>query len=245
MITGYNTDVRHGDVVLHVQTEDKGEMNPCVESLVYVGGQVLARKRAGYRALLEEGGGSQDVVKLMETQHRSMIDEIRRGRLDEQLIAMGKRPGPTPTPPPAADPAPPPAAADAAPSVDVLPAPPPVGAEEEQTLDQVILDYLSAEARQEFLELIVEPVDPLRLGKPAVLRVRARSQPGDAPVAGAVVSLRLISTTDEPVELGEGETDERGELELHVSIPERPSGTAALIVAATSAIGDAEVKRLI
>ena len=45
MITGYNTDVRHGAVGFHVQTEDKGRSNPCVDSLVYVGGQVLASKR--------------------------------------------------------------------------------------------------------------------------------------------------------------------------------------------------------
>ncbi len=42
MITGYNTDVRHGEVVLHVQTEDKGLDNPYLESVIYVRGQVLA-----------------------------------------------------------------------------------------------------------------------------------------------------------------------------------------------------------
>ena len=42
MITGYNTDVRHDSVVFHVQTEDKGAANPLIESLVYVGGQVVA-----------------------------------------------------------------------------------------------------------------------------------------------------------------------------------------------------------
>ena len=52
MITGYNTDVRHGEVVYHVQTEDKGAANPFIESLVYVGGQVLASKRASYADLL-------------------------------------------------------------------------------------------------------------------------------------------------------------------------------------------------
>jgi hypothetical protein len=34
MISGYNTDVRHLDVVFHVQTEDKGAVNPLIESLV-------------------------------------------------------------------------------------------------------------------------------------------------------------------------------------------------------------------
>ena len=42
MITGFNTDVKHKNRVFHIQTEDKGEDNPYVESLVYVGGEILA-----------------------------------------------------------------------------------------------------------------------------------------------------------------------------------------------------------
>jgi len=38
MITGFNTDVKHGAKVYHVQTEDKGRNNPKIETLVYVGG---------------------------------------------------------------------------------------------------------------------------------------------------------------------------------------------------------------
>src|SRR5262245_21768907 len=43
VITGYNTDVKHGGKVFHVQTEDKGAKNPIIETLVYVGGgQIIA-----------------------------------------------------------------------------------------------------------------------------------------------------------------------------------------------------------
>ena len=41
MITGYNTDVSHRDLVMHVQTEDKGLESATIESLVYVGGMGL------------------------------------------------------------------------------------------------------------------------------------------------------------------------------------------------------------
>src|SRR5688500_9527698 len=95
MITGYNTDVRHNDVVFHVQTEDKGRGNPCVESLVYVGGQVLATKRSGYADLLREGKGEKDIVALMDYQHRLMIAAIRSGKLDDKLPG-GARPGAAP-----------------------------------------------------------------------------------------------------------------------------------------------------
>ena len=50
MITGYNTDVRYGELVLHVQTEDKGRELALVETLVYVGGTILHAERSGISA---------------------------------------------------------------------------------------------------------------------------------------------------------------------------------------------------
>jgi len=41
VITGFNTDIKHNEKVYHVQTEDKGLQNPYIESLVYVGGEIL------------------------------------------------------------------------------------------------------------------------------------------------------------------------------------------------------------
>ena len=88
MITGYNTDVRHGEVVFHVQTEDKGISNPFIESLVYVGGQVLASKRASYAEMIAEGKDEKDIVALMDHQHRTMIAAIRHGKLDAKFAAL-------------------------------------------------------------------------------------------------------------------------------------------------------------
>ncbi|MDX1385469.1 MAG: hypothetical protein R3190_17590, partial [Thermoanaerobaculia bacterium] len=122
MITGFNTDVRRGEVVFHVQTEDKGLHNPCIESLVYVGGQILARRRAGYRSLLKEGRGKEDIARLMEHQHRLLIDEIRGGKLDQRLEeARGVRPA---TPPPETE------DAEKVPGGDGAPAADETGAEE-------------------------------------------------------------------------------------------------------------------
>ena len=97
MITGYNTDVRHQDVVFHVQTEDKGAANPFIESLVYVGGQVLASKRANYADLLAAGRDEKEIIALMDQQHRTMIAAIRQGRFDAKLAALG-RPKTSPMP---------------------------------------------------------------------------------------------------------------------------------------------------
>src|SRR6187401_2665302 len=88
MITGYNTDIRHNEVVFHVQTEDKGLDYRYIESLVYVGGQVLASKRSNYADLLAEGKEEKDIVALMDHQHRTMIAAIRHGKLDAKFAAL-------------------------------------------------------------------------------------------------------------------------------------------------------------
>lgn len=85
MLTGYNTDIDRGDLVVHVQTEDKGQANPCVESLIYVGGRVVASKRSSYADLLEQGAAEPAISQFMDQQHRKIVQAIQRGRLDEKI----------------------------------------------------------------------------------------------------------------------------------------------------------------
>ncbi len=92
MITGYNTDVRHVETVVHVQTEDKGRGNPFIESVVYVAGRVVATKRSSYAALLEQGKGDPEIASLMDHQHRTIVAAIRAGRFDGKLEGL-KKPG--------------------------------------------------------------------------------------------------------------------------------------------------------
>src|SRR5262245_49753755 len=166
MITGYNTDVRHNEVVFHVQTEDKGKGNPYIESLVYVGGQVLATKRASYAEMLADGqerDREREILALMDHQHRTMIAAIRHGKLDTKLAELmssrqtGPQRAPSLTPPP--------------PEAE----PPPAKPARERTLDQVILEYLTNEADQEQLVLMVEDERDLTFGRRALLTLRASS----------------------------------------------------------------------
>ncbi|HVT60958.1 MAG TPA: hypothetical protein VHR45_21525 [Thermoanaerobaculia bacterium] len=242
MITGYNTDVRHGEVVFHVQTEDKGAANPFIESMVYVGGQVLATKRANYADLLAAGRDEKEIVALMDHQHRTMIAAIRHGKFDGKLAALasakpktapvalvvGRAAAETPLPPPEA------ATATAA----AVPVP-------ERTLDQVILEYLTNEADQEQLVLVLEGESDLSLGRRAALALRTTSSKSGLPVSGAQVSVRMISTISEPRVLAAGRTDDQGALPLRFEIPRLDRGTAALIISAVSSIGRAELKHLL
>jgi len=252
MITGYNTDVRHNEVVFHVQTEDKGTANPYIESLIYVGGQVLASKRANYAELLAEGK-DKDVLALMDHQHRTMIAAIRHGKFDARLAELiagrqtGHHPRPevkSPTPMPGQIQAP---AAQILPELELKPPPPPRPAAggRERTLDQVILEYLTNEADQEQLVLMVEDEQDLAFGRRALLTLRASSSKSGAPVIGAQISVRMISTVSEPRVLGTGKTDDQGVLPMSFDIPQLGRGTAALIITAVSAIGRAELKHLL
>jgi hypothetical protein len=100
----------------------------------------------------------------------------------------------------------------------------------ERTLDQVILEYLTSEADQEQLVLLLEEERDLALGKRATLVLRATSSKSGQPVAGTQVSVRMISTVVEPRVL---------------DIPQLGRGTSALIINAVSAIGRAELKHLL
>ena len=84
MITGFNTDIKHGERVFHVQTEDRGTLNPVVESLVYVGGEILLSKKSPYKDMVVAGRVDEKAVRqMMDGQHRLIIEAIKRGRFDK------------------------------------------------------------------------------------------------------------------------------------------------------------------
>jgi hypothetical protein len=84
VITGYNTDVKHDGKVFHVQTEDKGALNPIIETLVYVGGgQIIASKQYHYDNLVANGKcDDRAVLELLESQHRRMMRWVSGGKYD-------------------------------------------------------------------------------------------------------------------------------------------------------------------
>jgi hypothetical protein len=234
MITGYNTDVKHLDIVFHVQTEDKGLDNPWIESLIYVGGQVLAAKRSCYSDMVEEGKGDDDISALMDQQHRTMIAAIVAGKFDGQLRARMQGEGAPPPVEGAEEPAAPPesllekARQDAGPS-----------------LDQVILEYLTNEMEQEQLVLLVEDGETIVAGKEASFLVRATSSRTGEAVPRADITVKMISTQARPQVLAKGVTDDGGELQLSIQLPEVDSGTAAIIISGVSPVGRAELKQLL
>ncbi len=83
MITGFNTDIEYRGQVYHVQTEDKGVENPVIESLIYKGGEILGSRKLPYSDIINDGYDEKAVIRLMEDQHRKMIQLIKKGKFEK------------------------------------------------------------------------------------------------------------------------------------------------------------------
>lgn len=233
MITGFNTDIKHNEKVYHVQTEDKGVGNPYIESLVYVGGEILASKKTSYAEQLKTGVDEKWIGGLMEQQHRTMIAAIKRGRFDApaDVTKTAPRPGAT-------------LASEVPISTETGEAPALV-IDEEKTLDQVIIDYLAHEAESEHLELsLIDQID-FFAGAPIEMRIAARKSLSQSPIPAAAIEVKVISTVEPPRVIFRGKTAADGTAVVRFTIPAFRDGTAAVIISAQSPIGNDEVKQLV
>ena len=231
MITGFNTDIKHNEKVYHIQTEDKGLQNPYIESLVYVGGEILASKKTSYAEQAGAGVDEKWIGSLMEQQHRTMIAAIKRGRFD--VVADVTKSTPRPT---LATPMPVPTRVEP---------PPPLAIDEERTLDQVIIDYLASEAESEHLELSLMSSTEFYAGLPVELRVAAKKSLSQNPIAAAAIEVKVISTVEPPRVIFRGKTAADGTTMVRCTVPPFAEGTAAIIISASSPMGNDEVKQLV
>ncbi len=247
MLTGYNTDVKHGEVVLHVQTEDKGRDNPSIESVIYLRGRVLAAKRTAYDDLLQDGKGEREIAVLMEHQHRTIVAAIKSGRFDARVeqAAAGLRITDAAVAEEAATEATDPFGVVQAPGAADPFRSAALADEQGPSLDQVILDYLSSEAEQEHLVLVLDGHDEIRPGRTNDLVLRAYSSKSGLPVARVQIAVKMLSTSADPRTLLSAQTDDAGALEFHLDVPLIDRGSAALVISGTSKLGRAEIKQLL
>ena len=87
MIVGFNTDIKYRDEIFHIQTEDKGQSNPIVETLVYHSGEILLSRRIGYGHLMKKSDLRKRIKTIMKTQHDEVISELKGGKF-MHLISM-------------------------------------------------------------------------------------------------------------------------------------------------------------
>lgn len=129
MQMGYNSDVRHKGVIVHIQTEDRGINAAKIETQVFFSGTILDSRVLSYSELVESSESEEqlenEIQRRMKALHKYFHNQIHRGTYDHRLpIADEERD-------PAANPAPPVSAQTAAPAgtktaaqVAAKPAPP-------------------------------------------------------------------------------------------------------------------------
>ena len=91
MVQGFNHNIKHNDLVYHIQTEDSGAANPHITTHLFVGGNILATKKTNYADTVEAENLEQIVRDLMENQHKTMLRNLIHGVYDG-LESSGVRP---------------------------------------------------------------------------------------------------------------------------------------------------------
>ena len=80
MLVGYNTNISYKEHVYHVQTEDSGQKNPVIVSLIYSQGAIIASRKTNYAHVAQDPDFREKVSKIMKTQHKWMIRELLAGK---------------------------------------------------------------------------------------------------------------------------------------------------------------------
>lgn len=82
MSSGFNSDVNVGGEVCHVQTEDHGQPDCLIETLVYHRGRIFHRRTSNYSDLVMVPGISEEALReRVQTQHRAAMDAVRDGAI--------------------------------------------------------------------------------------------------------------------------------------------------------------------
>lgn len=93
MSSGFNSDVNAGGDVCHVQTEDHGQPEYFIETLVYYRGRIFHRRTSNYTDLAAAPGFSEDALReRVENHHRTVIDAIRDGAIAIPAAGSGSVP---------------------------------------------------------------------------------------------------------------------------------------------------------
>jgi hypothetical protein len=81
---GFNSNVRVGETIYHVQTEDRGPSHPFLDTVVYLAGRVIYKRSTSYQKFA--GGAlpnalAQALHERLSQQHQAVIAELEAGTL--------------------------------------------------------------------------------------------------------------------------------------------------------------------
>jgi hypothetical protein len=90
MIFGFNTDVKHGDTIYHVQSEAR-ESEKLLQTQVFVRGRCVGKKAISYAPSVAQAGfgdpqlGDPQKEQQLRDQHRLVLESIKEGKLESVL----------------------------------------------------------------------------------------------------------------------------------------------------------------
>ncbi len=85
MIFGFNTDVKHGDTIYHVQSEAR-EADKLLQTQVFVRGRCIGKRAVSYgSSAAEAGSGDPQKEQQLRDQHRLVLESIKEGKLEDVL----------------------------------------------------------------------------------------------------------------------------------------------------------------
>ncbi|HVP43321.1 MAG TPA: hypothetical protein VMS96_07800 [Terriglobales bacterium] len=87
MIFGFNTDVKYGDTVYHVQSEARAN-DLLLQTQVFVKGHCIGKRAASYAHHVTRPGFSEENMhEMLKAQHRLVLDAVKEGKV-EGIIDM-------------------------------------------------------------------------------------------------------------------------------------------------------------
>ncbi len=88
MIFGFNTDVKHGNTVYHVQSEAHPSTHT-LQSTVFVQGRCLGKTSSSYASQVTLADFSEEKMhELLKEQHRKVLEAIRDGHVQAVITAV-------------------------------------------------------------------------------------------------------------------------------------------------------------
>ncbi len=212
MPLGFNSDLKLGDLVLHVQTEDRRPRASAVDTIVYSGGRVIYRRKTSYEERVNQPGFDEAAIRqLLEDQHRSIIEGLRSGEIPIELF-----------PPP-----PPPRTAASASAGGTVAAPVRTGT--------VLMPAPPSLIRV----LLTNPASWLTAGS-ARLLVEVRAREPEGPIPNAVVEVSFEGAP-RPF-IFKTITDAWGRAEIGFPLPKFGPSGASLVIRASCEFGHDEIR---
>jgi hypothetical protein len=96
MIFGFNTDIKHQDVMYHVQSEAR-QADLLLQTQVFVHGRCIGKHATSYADwVVKPDFNEEQMHELLKTQHKNVIDTIRAGSIATLFAPTEHLPRPEP-----------------------------------------------------------------------------------------------------------------------------------------------------